>query len=114
VGGLPIAYSLSAGSLAGLPLDERQVEEVLLTAALATFAVGSLINFRFSAVEAGILLVAFMVQFVIPVPEIRLYMAFIYLALTVVSVLRQRRELGALFALARSSPDAVRAPQAGG
>jgi cation:H+ antiporter len=114
VGGLPIAYALSAGSFAGLPLDDRQVEEVLLTAALAMFAVGALINLRFSAVESAILLVAFTVQFVVPVPSIRLYMAFIYLALTVVSVLRQRCELVTLFALARSSPEAAHAPRVGG
>jgi cation:H+ antiporter len=106
VGGLPIAYALSAGSLAGLPMDERQVEEVLLTAALATFAVGALLNFRFSSFEAGILLLAFVVQFVLPIPGIRLYMAFIYLTLTAVSVLRQRSDVRELFALTLRPPDA--------
>src|SRR5437870_5342052 len=33
VGSLPIAYSIGAGHVAPLPLDERQVAEVLLTAA---------------------------------------------------------------------------------
>lgn len=102
VGGLPIAYSLSAGSLAGLPMDTRQVEEVLLTGALALFASAILINLTFNRIEAGILFAAFIIQFAIPVPSIRLAMAFGYLGLAAVVILRQRGDIGTLLARART------------
>ena len=38
VGSLPIVYSASVGSPSALPLDERQAQEVLLTAAQSLFA----------------------------------------------------------------------------
>ena len=102
VGGLPIAYSLSAGSLAGLPMDARQVEEVLLTAALALFAASILISLTFNRLQAATLFSAFVIQFAIPIPSIRLALVVAYLALTVLAVVRQRREIWPLLARART------------
>ncbi len=102
IGGLPIAYSLSSGSLAGLPLDGRQVEEVLLTAAQSVFAVTALIGLALSAFSAGTLLVLFTVQLVLPYEGVHIAMAFVYIGLTVVRLIVQRRELGPLLAKART------------
>ncbi|MFQ5860711.1 MAG: sodium:calcium antiporter, partial [Dehalococcoidia bacterium] len=56
IGSLPVVYSISLGSLSGLPLDARQVEEVFLTAAQAIFAVTLLLRLRISWLSAITLL----------------------------------------------------------
>jgi cation:H+ antiporter len=48
IGSLPAAYALSRGTLAGLPLDERQLEAVFLTAAQSTFAVVLIARLNFT------------------------------------------------------------------
>jgi len=55
VGSLPIAYSIGAGHIASLPLDERQVAEVLLTAAQSLFGVGVLASMSLSLWESAVL-----------------------------------------------------------
>ncbi len=55
VGSLPIAYSIGAGHIASLPLDERQVGEVLLTAAQSLFGVGLLASLSLSLRESALL-----------------------------------------------------------
>ena len=42
VGTLPIVFAIASGSLAGLPVEPRQREELLLTAAQSVFAVATL------------------------------------------------------------------------
>src|SRR5205085_4109689 len=55
VGSLPVAYSFGAGHLAALPLDTRQVAEVLLTAAQSMFGIAILASMSLSLLEAGLL-----------------------------------------------------------
>ncbi len=55
VGSLPIAYSIGASHVAPLPLDQRQVAEVLLTAAQSLFGVGVLASVSLSLSESGVL-----------------------------------------------------------
>jgi cation:H+ antiporter len=55
VGSLPIAYSIGASHVAPLPLDERQVAEVLLTAAQSLFGVGVLAGSSLSLSASGLL-----------------------------------------------------------
>jgi cation:H+ antiporter len=55
VGSLPIAYSIGAGHLASLPLDRRQVAEVLLTGAQSLFGVGVLASMSLSLRESAVL-----------------------------------------------------------
>ena len=62
VGMIPAAYSMSAGHVAAMPLDERQVEEMLLTAAQSLFALAIISNRQFSVAEALILLATFVPQ----------------------------------------------------
>src|SRR5712692_10908964 len=65
VGSLPLAYSVGAGHLAALPLDSRQVAEVLLTAAQSLFGIAVLASMSLSLVEAGMLGGLFVAQFVL-------------------------------------------------
>jgi cation:H+ antiporter len=65
VGSLPLAYSVGAGHLGALPLDERQVAEVLLTAAQSLFGVAVLIDLSFSIREAALLAVLFSAQLIL-------------------------------------------------
>jgi len=62
VGRLPIALSIGAGQLTALPLDARQHEEFLLTAAQSLFALTLLMRLRLSAWSAIVLTVLFFGQ----------------------------------------------------
>ncbi|MCY4455093.1 MAG: sodium:calcium antiporter [Chloroflexi bacterium] len=109
VGGLPVVYSISSGTVegvagvfgGGLPMDARQSEEVLLTAAQSLFAVAVLISLSLGRYEAGALLGLFLIQFLIPISEVRLVIAGIYIVLAVVLIGRQRREVRELVGWAR-------------
>ena len=65
VGSLPIAYLAGGGSTA-LPLDARQVEEFLLTAAQTLFGVAVLLTLRFPRWLAVTLLGLFALQYAVP------------------------------------------------
>jgi cation:H+ antiporter len=65
VGSLPLAYSVGAGHLAALPLDNRQSAEVLLTAAQSLFGIAVLASMSLSLFEAGLLAGLFIAQLVI-------------------------------------------------
>jgi cation:H+ antiporter len=65
VGSLALAYSLGAGQPAALPLDARQVSEVLLTAAQSFFGLAVLANRIFSLREAALLAALFATQLVV-------------------------------------------------
>jgi cation:H+ antiporter len=62
VGSLPLAYSFGAGHLAGLPLDSRQIAEVLLTASQSLFGVAVLASLTFTLGEAALLAGLFIAQ----------------------------------------------------
>jgi cation:H+ antiporter len=63
VGTIPIVFAVSSASLHGLPLDEHQRYELLLTAAQSLFAVSLLVNLRLSLWGSTALLSLFAVQF---------------------------------------------------
>ena len=65
VGSLPVAYSVGAGHLGALPLDQRQVGEVLLTAAQSLFGVAVLASLSLSLLEAILLGGLFLSQLII-------------------------------------------------
>jgi cation:H+ antiporter len=65
VGSLAVAYSLGAGHPAALPLDARQVAEVLLTAAQSFFGLAVLANRVFSVREGLLLASLFLTQLVV-------------------------------------------------
>lgn len=88
VGTLPLVYGIAGGGGDGfftpMRLDERQVEEVVLTAAQSLFAVAVIANLSISRWEAVMLLVLFLGQFGFEDSTIRYGFAITYLAFTVV------------------------------
>mgnify|MGYP000445090204 CR=1 FL=1 len=101
IGTLPIVYSLSAGGFKALPLDARQVEEVLLTAAQSAFAFAVVLNLSISLVEAALLLVLFSSQLFIPSIHARYAYSAAYLALFVGYIALRRSDLRNLLAAFR-------------
>jgi len=84
IGMLPLAYGASAGQFsAPMHLDERQVEEIFLTAAQSLFAVIVLSDFRFSVWDGLMLFVLFSTQLLSTDPVFRYWYSFFYLALSV-------------------------------
>ncbi|MGM1060225.1 sodium:proton exchanger [Saccharothrix sp. Mg75] len=64
VGTLPIAFAVASGSTSGLPLDQHQRLELLITAAQSLFAVSVLVDLGLTVVGATTLFVLFTGQFV--------------------------------------------------
>jgi cation:H+ antiporter len=62
IGTLAVVYSLAAGHIGGLPIDEKQVSEIWITAAQSLFALAILSNFEISIREAIALFVLFISQ----------------------------------------------------
>jgi cation:H+ antiporter len=82
VGAIPIAFAISAGGVAGLPLDARQTEELILTSAQSILATMLIVDLRFSRVEALILAALFLGQFLFTSTETRYFFIVLYLAIT--------------------------------
>ena len=92
VGSLFVAYALGGGH-GGLPLDDRQTEEFLLTSAQALLGFAVLVDLSFGAWEAGALFLLFALQFPFPSTEIRLVFSAAYLALAILLLVRKHRSL---------------------
>lgn len=82
VGAIPVAYAISSGGLAGLPLDDRQTEELLLTSAQSLLATVVICDLRFSRAEAIALAALFLVQLFFPSTQVRYGFIVLYLAIT--------------------------------
>lgn len=109
VGSLPVAFMLGGGGTA-LPIDGRQVEEIVLTAAQTLMGVTLLLGLRFGKATAWLLLGLFVVQFPLTSTDGRLALSGVYAAVAVVALWHHRRELGATL----SAPFAGRATRHGG
>ena len=92
IGSLPVAYVLGGGS-ASIPLDGRQTEEMLLTAAQTLLGVTALLALRFPRWAAWTLLSLFAVQFAIPGQHGRYLLSVVYLVLAAGALIHHRREL---------------------
>jgi len=106
IGTLPIAFSLSAGQfdiLSGLPLDHRQREEILLTAAQSAFAIAVFVNLKMGRNEALALLILFATQLFITNESARLVYAFGYLTLTIGLLIWHRSDVLPLLRSARDT-----------
>ena len=99
IGMLPLVYAFSAGELVPMQLDNRQAEEILLTAAQSLFAVAVLANLSFSLTEALLLFFLFATQLFIPDPRFRYFYSFFYIALTVGLFVVQKDSREALISL---------------
>jgi cation:H+ antiporter len=97
IGTLPIAYRIGGGAWS-LPLDSRQTEEVLLTAAQTVLGLALLIDLVFKRWEAAALFVLFAVQFVLPDESARLVLSGVYLAIGFSVLIARHRDLGASMA----------------
>ncbi len=87
IGTLPVAFSLSAGEFSltgGLPLDDRQREEIFLTAAQSAFAIAVFVNLKMGWKEAVALFVLFASQLFITNEQVRIWYAAAYAALCVI------------------------------
>lgn len=102
VGMLPLVYAVALGAVEPLPLDARQEEEILLTAAQSLFAVSLLLDRRLSLRGAGLLFALFGVQFLWP--DTRVELSVLYVGLAVAVAFLTRADLGATFRGAWSSP----------
>jgi cation:H+ antiporter len=96
---LPLVYSFGVGAPTALPLDERQRDEILLTAAQSLFALVLLLDLRLSLLGAGALFVLFAIQMVLP--DTRDAMSVVYLVLSAVMLVVTRRSAGRAFAWMR-------------
>lgn len=97
VGGLPVAYALSKGGLSPLPLDARQNEELLLTAAQSLFALATLLSLSISLKEAAALALLFLAQFAFASTAARVAFSLVYIVLALGMLWYQRRNGGALW-----------------
>jgi cation:H+ antiporter len=98
VGTLPIVFAWASGSVHGLPVEPRQREELLLTAAQSAYAVATLTSLSISVREALSLLALFWAQFIIGglvPPEWHgaelVGVSVLYLVLAAIIVFRDRR-----------------------
>jgi len=82
VGMLPIAYAMSSHSLHGMPLDARQVEEMILTSAQSVFAIILICDLDLSLYDGLTLLVLFLIPFIETGTTLRLISAGLYLVLS--------------------------------
>ena len=106
IGMLPLAYSASAGKVAPMVLDQRQIDEVLLTAAQSFLGVAVIANLRFSLWEAAVVATLFGSQLFFPSRTVRYVYAIIYLALTVLLLLTNRENRRGFFDVRRLRPGA--------
>ena len=100
---LPLVYAISHGGVGALPLDGRQVEEVLLTAAQSVFAIAVLANLSISRGEAVMLLVTFLAQFGFESTGVRYGFSALYVAAGLVVVARNRDSRDGIVAAVRSA-----------
>ena len=98
---LPLVYSFGVGAPTALPLDQRQQDEILLTAAQSLFAVALLLDLRLSLTGAGALFALFIVQMIFP--DTRGVLTVVYLVLAAIVVLISRGKARRAFEWIRPS-----------
>jgi cation:H+ antiporter len=103
VGALPIAYAIAKGAWVGLPLDERQSEELLLTSAQSLLATLLICDLDFSRLEAVLLASAFGVQLFFPDTEVRIAFSFLYIVIFVLLLLYSPERRHGFLSLLRPS-----------
>jgi cation:H+ antiporter len=90
IGMLPVVFAVSAGRFSPMELDQRQIEEMFLTAAQSLFAVAILANLSFSIGEAAIIFLLFSTQLFFTDPQFRFYYSFLYVVLALGMMLLKR------------------------
>lgn len=100
LGTLPIAFALGGGT-GHLPLGPREQVELFLTVGVALYAVAALLRLRVSRGDAGIMLVLFTVQFLLPTVLTRLALGVVFTTLAIDILIADRRRLRPLAAALR-------------
>jgi len=95
VGMLPVIYSIALGEPSGLPLDERQKDELELTAAQTLAAVALMLDRRLSWRGASALAILFIAQFFLRGHLVAF--TWIYFGLALIAVVVQRTHIAATF-----------------
>jgi cation:H+ antiporter len=106
IGMLPVVFAVSAGRFGPMVLDQRQIEEMFLTAAQSLFAVAVLANLSFTLVEATIVFLLFSTQLFFPDPQFRFYYSIFYVLLAVGLVIIKKDVRSGLFGLFSRAPGA--------
>ena len=88
IGSLPLAFSISGGTLSPLEFDTRQAEEVFLTAGQSLFAVAILVSLSMERREAILLAALFSTQLFLTDTTIRVAYGAGYLVLAMLMFLR--------------------------
>jgi cation:H+ antiporter len=104
VSALPIAYALAAGSTAGLPLDTRQSQELLLTSAQSLLATLLICNFGFTRLEAVMLAALFGSQLIFPSSDVRLAFSALYFAIFLGLMIHSPERRAAFLSVLRPGP----------
>jgi cation:H+ antiporter len=95
IGTLMVVYSVSLGYYGALPMGQRQMGEIWLTAAQSYFALALLVDLRISVREALVLLGLFLIQLYPAFHEFEWLLVFtgIYLTLGTFLLIRRRQRL---------------------
>jgi cation:H+ antiporter len=106
IGMLPVVFAVSAGRFGPMVLDQRQIEEMFLTAAQSLFAVAVLANLSFTLLEATVIFLLFSTQLFFPDPQFRFYYSIFYVLLAVGLVIIKKDVRNGLCGLFSRAPDA--------
>ena len=112
---VPVAYALSAGRLTDMPMDELHRVELFLSFATTLYGVACLAKLRFTRMNANVMIVLFVLQFLyqgnIDLPgygsgglhlfavRSRVFVAWAYIAFAAVELFVHRKEIRFLSAL---------------
>ena len=103
IGSLPLAYSISGGTLGPLDFDSRQAEEVFLTAGQSMFAVAILVSLSMAWWEAILLAGLFGTQLFFTDETVRAGYGAGYLALAALVFLRDLPRIPSFISTARDT-----------
>ena len=103
---LTLVYSVALGHPGSLHLDDRQVEEILLTATQSLFGLAVLCNMTLSLFEAAVLFVLFASQLFFPSPTVRYGFCMVYATLGLAVLMRKRTDALRLFRAGLLGPGA--------
>jgi len=103
IGSLPLAYSISGGTLSPLDFDARQAEEVFLTAGQSMFAVAIFVSLSIAWWEAIFLAGLFSTQLFFTDQTVRVGYGAAYLALATLVLARDVPRLGTFLSAAKET-----------
>jgi len=109
IGSLPLAFSISGGTLSPLDFDARQAEEVFLTAGQSLFAVAIFASLSMAWWEAVLLGGLFSTQLFFTDQTIRVAYGAAYMALAALVLARDAPRLPAFFSAAKATATQPRA-----